>query len=183
MNNMNERVFNQKAEKLRAPERIARLQVGYVAGLILSSGNIKSVIDIGTGSGVFAEAFYNKGVKVSGVDSNFEMIEAARNYLPECEFKTAPAEKLPYEDNSFDIAFMGLILHEADDHLLAVKEAYRTTRTAVWILEWYFKSEDFGPPLEHRLTPEFISDLSRKAGFKEVITIGMQNMVLYKLAK
>jgi ubiquinone/menaquinone biosynthesis C-methylase UbiE len=179
---MNERVYNQKAEKLRSAERKERLEVDKVIGLITGKNDFTSLLDIGTGSGLFAEAFAGKNLNVTGVDINPEMIEAAKAYLPESEFKQAPAEKLPFPDKSFDAAFLGMVLHEADDHLKALKEARRVTRSAVWVLEWYYKPEDFGPPLEHRLSPDFINSLAKEAGYKEVISFEMSNLVLYKLA-
>jgi 2-polyprenyl-3-methyl-5-hydroxy-6-metoxy-1,4-benzoquinol methylase len=45
----------------------------------------KTLLDIGTGSALFAEAFYKAGVSVSGVDINKEMVDAAKRHLPEGE--------------------------------------------------------------------------------------------------
>ena len=39
-------------------------------------------------------------------------------------------EKLPFEDKAFDLAFMGHVLHEADDLLTALKEAQRVASCA-----------------------------------------------------
>jgi len=178
---MNERVYNQKAEKLRSAERKERLQVDKVIAFITKAGNFKSLVDIGTGSGLFAEAFAGKNITVTGVDINPEMIEAAKVYLPDSEFKLAPAEKLPFPDKSFDAAFLGMVLHEADDHLKALKEAKRVSRSAVWILEWCYKPEDYGPPLEHRLSQEFIKGLAKEAGYTETEIYEMASLILYKL--
>ena len=44
-----------------------------------------------------------------------EMIAAAQRFVPEGDFREASAEALPYPDNSFDLVFLGLLLHESDE--------------------------------------------------------------------
>ncbi len=180
---MNERVFNQKADKLRSVERVERLQVNNVVESCLSGNNIKSVLDIGTGSGLFAEAFHKRNVKVAGIDANPEMIEEAKKYLPESQFRLAKAESLPFSDNSFDALFYGVVLHEVDDYNKSLTEAKRVSRSKVFVLEWPYKTEEFGPPIEHRLKPEFLKQLSAEAGFKEFKETNFNKLVLYELTK
>lgn len=180
---VNERVFNQGPDKLRAPERIARLELERVVQLSLQDLNIKSLLDVGTGSGLFAEAFDMAGVAVSGVDINAEMIEAAKRHLPESKFFVAPAEDLPFPDRSFDATFFGVVFHEVSDYAKALREAHRVTRSRTFILEWQYAQEEFGPPLAHRLTEEFIRELSVSAGYRSFETIPLATLVMYKLVK
>jgi ubiquinone/menaquinone biosynthesis C-methylase UbiE len=180
---MNDRVYNHGVERLRSDERIERLEVERVVEICLEDKSIKSVLDVGTGSGLFAEAFSKRNVKISGVDTNHEMLEAARKHLPETEFKEAPAEKLPFDNNSFDLVFLGLVFHEVNDYSGALKEAGRTAAREVAILEWYHKEEDFGPPINHRLSEEFIRKLAKENGFSQVEVVNLKNLVLYKLIK
>ena len=77
---MNERVYSSGVDKLRSAERIERLEVERVVDLCLKENGINSVLDIGTGSGVFAEGFFKRNLLVSGIDPNPEMIEAAKFY-------------------------------------------------------------------------------------------------------
>jgi ubiquinone/menaquinone biosynthesis C-methylase UbiE len=165
---MNERVYDNGIERLRAPERIERLEVDKVVDLCLGDSKIDSVLDIGTGSGLFAEAFYVKGVKVAGIDLNPQMIETARNILPDCEFKISAAEELPYDDNSFDMNFIGVVFHEVDDYKKVLEETYRVAVKSVSILEWNYKTEEYGPPIEHKLSGEFINNIARESGFNNV---------------
>lgn len=120
---MNERTYNNPIDRLRSPERVERNEVKRVVDLCLENADVKSMLDIGTGSGLFAEEFFKRNIKAAGIDINPEMLKAATEYLPECEFKLAPAEEIPYEDKSFDLVFMGLIFHEADDFKKAMSEA------------------------------------------------------------
>lgn len=181
---MHERRFNRDIERLRDPDRIARLEVDRVVGLTLEGlKEPQTLLDVGTGSGLFAEKFAAKGLKVTGLDANPEMIKIARQYVPDGIFQEGIAEQLPFPDESFDLVFMGLILHETDDTLAALREAYRVTLQQVAILEWPDEEQSFGPPREHRLSFEKISSFARQAGFSTVSSTRLENLVLYHLGR
>ena len=179
---INERVYNRGIDRLRSPERVERLEVERVVDLCTDK-KIKSVLDIGTGSALFAEAFSNRGLKATGIDRNPEMVEAARKYVPEGHFEEALVENIPFPDNSFDITFFGVVFHEVDDYSQALKEAYRVTVRGTYILEWNYKQEEYGPPLEHRLKSEFIKELALRTGYSSCNEIKLKNLILYKLEK
>jgi ubiquinone/menaquinone biosynthesis C-methylase UbiE len=180
---MNERVYNRGVDPLRSPERVSRLEIHRVADICLTDKNITSVLDVGTGSGLFAEEFSKRGLNVAAIDPNSEMITATQNILPGIDVRKASAEEIPFENDSFDLVFMGLVFHEVDDYSKAISEAYRITKKEVSILEWEYCEQDFGPPLKHRLQSSFIKDLAEKAGFPKVEIIKLTNLVLYKLYK
>lgn len=170
-------------ERLRSPERVARLEVDRVAALALEEAEIQTVLDIGTGTGLFAEAFSQRGKQVTGVDVNPEMLAVANHYVPDGIFQPAPAEALPFPDASFDLAFMGLVLHETDDLLKALQEAYRVTRLRLAVLEWPYAEQEFGPGLEERLQPNQVMQLAEQAGFMIRDTYRLEQLVLYRLDK
>jgi ubiquinone/menaquinone biosynthesis C-methylase UbiE len=178
---MHEKQFDGAIERLRAPERVGRLEVERVADLCLESGQFKSVLDIGVGSGLFAEAFSRHGLIVAGVDINPQMLPAARQYVPQGDFREAPAEALPYPDASFDLVFMGLLLHESDEPLKVLQEARRVTLQQVCILEWPYLEGEFGPPLAHRLKPADIAEMARQAGFAHLDTVPLAHLAFYRL--
>lgn len=178
---MHERRFNREIERLRDPERIARLELERVANLALEGlTNVQTVLDVGTGSGLFAEQFAARGLQVTGLDANPEMLTAARQFVPSGTFHEGVAEKLPFPDGSFDLVFMGLLLHETDDILAALSEARRAARQRLAILEWPDEEQSFGPPREHRLSSEKIALLARQAGFKELQWERLDALVLYR---
>jgi ubiquinone/menaquinone biosynthesis C-methylase UbiE len=179
---MHERRFNREIERLRDPERIARLEVERVVQLALDGLNdVQTILDVGTGSGLFAEAFAGKGMQVTGLDVNPEMLPAASAYVPSGTFQEGAAEKLPFPVRSFDLVFMGLLLHETDDMLAALREAHRVALQRLAVLEWPDEEQTFGPPREHRLSFEKIVSLAQQAGFKEVRPIRLENLVLYRI--
>jgi SAM-dependent methyltransferase len=109
------------------------------------------------------------------------MVTAARQFVPQGDFREAPAEALPYPDGSFDLVFMGLLLHESDEPRKVLQEARRVTCRQVCILEWPYLEEEFGPPLAHRLKPADIAEMSRQAGFARLETVQLNHLVLYRL--
>lgn len=179
---MHEKRFAGEVARLRAPERVERLEVARVVELCLAEARLRSVLDVGTGSGLFAEAFAGRGLAVAGVDVKPEMVAAAQAHVPAGHFREAPAEALPYGVSTFDLVFMGLLLHEADEPLTALREARRVARTRVAILEWPYAEGPFGPPLAHRLSPETLAELSRQAGFSHCEAAPLTNVVLYRLS-
>lgn len=109
------------------------------------------------------------------------MLHVASRIVPGVKFRTAKAENLPFEDKLFDIVFLGLVLHESDSPTDALKEAYRVAGSRVVILEWAYREDMFGPPLNHRLKGEKVLKMARSAGFKRCEKIPLSHCVLYRL--
>ena len=177
---MHERRFHRGIEYLRDPERLARLEVERVVGLTLTGlDNPQSMLDIGTGSGVFAEAFALRGLQVSGVDANPKMLTVARKFIPAGDFQEAAAEKMPFKDSQFTLAFMGLVLHETDDPLIALQETRRVISRRVAVLEWPDINQPVGPPLSDRLAAANITSMASRAGFKKIDVVRLETLSLY----
>ena len=177
---MHERRFTRAIEKLRDPERVARMEVKNVVNLSLEGcEGIKSILDVGTGSGLFAEAFAVKHIFVTGIDANPEMLPVAQRYVPEGTFKEGTAEAIPFGDNEFDLVFMGLVLHETDDIPLAFKEAFRVSTKRLAILEWPYVKQEFGPGFNERIPAEKIKELGMEAGYTQLSEHRLKYLTLY----
>ncbi len=176
---MHERRFQAELERLRSPERIERLEVQRVVGLCLEGVHVRSVLDVGTGSGIFAEGFAEKVVRVVGIDANPEMVKVSKGLVPKASFQGATAESIPFADKSFDLVFLGLVLHEADDAQKALSESKRCAKRSVVVLEWPYKEQEVGPPLEHRLKSDDVVAMAKKAGFKSITMIPLKDLLLY----
>jgi ubiquinone/menaquinone biosynthesis C-methylase UbiE len=181
MGGPHERRFHGAADRLRSPERLALLQVPEVTRLSLEGSRIRSVLDAGTGTGVFAEAFAGQALRVTGIDTNEELLREARAAVPGVEFRRAVLEQLPFRERSFDLVFLGHVLHEADDPLKALREARRVARDRVVILEWPYRAEAQGPPLHQRLPAERIQGLAAAAGYSSAERLELEHMVLFRL--
>ena len=178
---MHEKRFEGDIDRLRTPERVERLEVERVVDLCLENGKFHSILDIGTGTILFAESFSKRGLEVAGVDVNPEMLIAARQFVPKGDFREGTAEALPYPDGSFDFVFLSLVLHESDEPLKALTEARRVAGKRACILEWPYQDGTFGPPLAHRLKPGDLDNLFRKAGFRKWKVSDLSNTVFYRL--
>lgn len=170
-------------QKLRSPERLARLEIERVISTSLNDVDVRTVLDIGTGSGIFAEAFAGRGLQVTGVDVQEPMLEAARRYVPGARFERAVSEALPFSDGSFDLCFMGLVLHETSEPLRAIQEAYRACAQRTAVLEWPYLEQAAGPPLEDRLKTDDVLGLASGAGFARVRTVPLTHLTLFLLDK
>jgi ubiquinone/menaquinone biosynthesis C-methylase UbiE len=166
---------------LRSARRLELLEVERVIDLCLEAWPARSVLDVGTGTALFAEAFAARGLEVADIDANPVMIEAARRLVPRGRFRHAPAEAIPYADSAFDLAFMGLVLHETDDPEQALREARRVARLGAAALEWPYRIAEYGPPLEQRLKLEQIEGLAQAVGFLQVEILPLAHTVLYRL--
>ena len=177
---MNERRFHREIERLRDPQRVARMEVDRVVQLTLKNlEDAETVLDVGTGSGLFAEAFATYRLQVTGIDVNPEMLPVAAGFVPQGQFKEGTAEKIPFGDGEFDLVFMGLVLHETDDMLLALQEAYRVSRKRLAVLEWPYIKQEFGPGFNERIPAQTIIDLGKQAGFTKVEENRLKNLTLY----
>jgi len=177
-----ERRFHGKPDHLRSKERLALLEVDRVITLSLEGVGTGRILDIGTGTGIFAEAFLAKGFEVAGIDANDVMLETARRFVPEAEFKQARAEAIPYDNSEFDLSFLGLLLHETDDPVQVLREARRVSRSRVVVLEWPYVHDGHRPPLEHRLKVERVLDIAKQAGLGRVDHQRLSHTDLYRMA-
>jgi len=182
MTDAHEKRFRGEVERLRAPQRYEILQVEASVNAALADLPAESALDVGVGTGVFAELFAQRGLRVGGVDVREDMLAEALRYVPNGDFRLAPAEALPFEDKSFDLVFGGLVYHEVDDLGKALAEARRVARRRVAILEWRYMAEaPMGPPLEHRLDPALLRQSAQAQGYTSVDETLFEQVILYRL--
>lgn len=107
--------------------------------------NNKEIIDIGCGS---KSLFYTpeNAKKRVGIDSSSEMIQSAKVLYPNSEHYVASAEKLPFDDKSFDVALIQFVLHhiEPGHWKQVLTEAKRVSRHSIIIFD-HVKHDRFIP--------------------------------------
>jgi len=111
------------------------------------------------------------------------MVTMAKQFVPAGNFIQGTVEKIPFGNNAFDLVFLGHVLHESDDLLKALSESQRCAAQRVAILEWPYRREENGPPLEHRLKPEEVLAAAAPLNFSRVETIPLNHMVLFRLTR
>lgn len=99
--------------------------------------NIKTILDLGCGTGRFTEALAVRfDADVVGVDPSQKMLEQARSKQRDhkhqhdrrIRYETGRGESIPLPDNSVDLIFMSMIFHHFDNPALAAKECRRVLR-------------------------------------------------------
>jgi ubiquinone/menaquinone biosynthesis C-methylase UbiE len=83
------------------------------------------VLDVGTGTGVAADAALKRGASVVGIDFSETMIAEARRILPNVEFRVGNAESLPFEGGSFNAVVANGVLHHLGEPDRALEQAHR----------------------------------------------------------
>ncbi|MEA1925073.1 MAG: class I SAM-dependent methyltransferase [Candidatus Altiarchaeota archaeon] len=99
--------------------RILEEEVGYLKGCLRGC---QKILDVGCGPGVFEREL--GGFDITGIDSDEEMIEAARKACDNV-FVVANAADLPFPDKSFDCVFYMTSMEFIDDYRKAVDETVR----------------------------------------------------------
>lgn len=84
-------------------------------------------LDVGCGTGALtSELVARLGVdRVAGCDPSPVQLAACRATHRDVDLREAPAEELPWEDDTFDVALAQLVLHFASDAEQAVREMRR----------------------------------------------------------
>lgn len=108
---------------------IAEEQVEAAIGTMLGTGEIRSLIDIGTGTGRMLELFGGRAEQALGIDRSSEMLRLARAKLSEqgvnAELRQADLYALPLGDGDADVAILHHVLHFAQQPGAAIAEAAR----------------------------------------------------------
>ena len=110
------------------------------------------LLEVGCGMGTDLLQFARGGAQVTGVDLTPRSIETSRHHLKlygqSGDFALTDAEKLPFADESFDVAYSNGVLHHTPDTGAAVREIHRVLRPGglarVMLYHrnsWYYWSE------------------------------------------
>jgi SAM-dependent methyltransferase len=153
-----------------------------------------SWIDVGCGTGVFTEEIIKHcgPAAVTAIDPSEGQLAFAKSrpVLEKVKFHVGDAESLPFEDNSFDVAIMALVIHFVNNPVQAISETARVVRSDGWAASYvwdYSKGgsptaplvaalkglgvQFPGPPSANETSLPALLKLWRGAGLKEVETL------------
>lgn len=168
-----ERAFDPaKWRKLESPERRERMAPEKLAAALGLAGP-ETVLDIGVGTGFFAEVIAPMCQRLIGVDRSRDMIDVFRGKdafgnLSNVELLQGEADDLPVEDASCDVTIHVNLLHEIDDVNRFHDEIKRVLKPGgrMFCADWHAKQTDMGPPLSHRVPAEKAAAMIERDGFK-----------------
>lgn len=103
-----------------------------------------SVLDLGCGTGISTRQLKDNDFEVIGVDKDSKMIEVAIQKSPKITYITAPADKLPFQDNHFDIITAFTAFHWFNDErsLIEIKRVLKNNGIFFTALKTNRKNEN-----------------------------------------
>lgn len=134
MNNIkNKKIYRRWAgmyDKFFGSDYINKQRELEISMLNLKAGDRILFIGIGTGEDL---KFIPKGLEIVGVDITDEMLDIARKKaeklnLNDIQILNMDGQKLDFDDNSFDVVVLNLILSVIPDGHKCLSEAYRVLR-------------------------------------------------------
>lgn len=87
------------------------------------------VLDVGAGTGALTRVLVDCGADVAAAEPSPEFTGVLRSRFPGLEVHQAPAEHLPFADDSFDLALAQLVIAFVEDAPAAVRELARVAQT------------------------------------------------------
>ena len=90
----------------------------------------QTALDVGCGTGALtAELVARLGAdRVSAADPSAPFVGAMRERFPGVDVREAPAERLPFADDTFDVTLAQLVIHFMPDPVGGLREMARVTR-------------------------------------------------------
>lgn len=89
-----------------------------------------AVLDVGTGTGMFAAGLADAASFVVGIDPSAAMLGEARRVSrhPRLQYAAGDAMALPVPDSSFDLALLSRVIHHVPDRRRCARELHRVLR-------------------------------------------------------
>jgi ubiquinone/menaquinone biosynthesis C-methylase UbiE len=112
------------------------------------SSRSKNILDLGCGDGTRLHYISKNENHCAGVDISKYAISIAKKRYPECDFKVANLEKLPFNDNSFDFVYSAFVLEHLQNPEKIIDEAIRVLNVHGILL---LMAPNFGAP--NRISP------------------------------
>ena len=127
------------------------------------------ILEVGCGSGKLLKILKNRGLTVTGLESDQALASAARDRLNNSALvELGDPGDLPFEDNEFDLVLLGQAITQALDPRAALAEAGRVARKRVVVktlnpLSWYGLCRRFqgSPRVDAWLGPWRLDSLAR----------------------
>jgi SAM-dependent methyltransferase len=131
-------------------------------------------LDVGCGPGALTTELVRRlgAANVAAVDPSEPFVVAARERHPGVDVRLAPAEHLPFEDDSFDAVLAQLVVHFMDDPVAGLREMRRVSRAGGVVAACVWDFEGGRSPLSPFWTAALqldpgATDESRLAGARQ----------------
>jgi len=116
-----------------------------------------TALDVGTGSGVLADALVRRGARVVGLDLSLGMVRRAAHVRPPAV--VADVRALPVGARTVDLVTASFVLNHLDDAVPAIRELGRVLRPGGRVLATTFEGEAAHP------AKPVVDEVARSFGF------------------
>lgn len=163
-----------KWKKLESSERRERMNPASLAEAMGLKGT-EVVLDIGVGTGFFAEEIAGHCLRLIGLDHSEDMLNVFRSKksfgkLENVKLEIGEAGDLPFDDDSIDVVMHVNLLHEVGDTGRFHGEIRRVLKPGgrLFCVDWQARETVGGPPLDHRVSKSTAQKLIRADGFSDI---------------
>jgi SAM-dependent methyltransferase len=94
------------------------------------------VLDVGAGTGMLTQELVHRGALAAAIEPAPAFAATLRRRFPDLDVREGPAEQLPWEDGSFDVALAQLVVAFMDDAPKGVAEMARVANGRVAVCMW-----------------------------------------------
>jgi ubiquinone/menaquinone biosynthesis C-methylase UbiE len=150
------------------------------------------VLEVGCGTGHWLAILESHGFRVSGMDPSPQMLQQARTHVTSKDLKQGYAEKIPWENDTFDQLFCINAVHHFEEKSQFVSEAFRVLHPGGGLLivgldphkarDQWFVYDYFDGVLEldqrRYLSTSALEKLMQEVGFSECHTVEAQHMAM-----
>jgi len=176
-----EEFFERETRKSLAARMVDKKALDTLKHLVNIDFHGLRVLDIGAGGGKEAVWLFSQGVKeICCLDISYDFLSLAKKRLRNkpVSFVVANAEKLPFTNNSFDLAFFMGTLHHIVDHQKALAEVARVAKRIALVgepvrMKFFHKvlnfihwNTEYGGLKTKRFDPEKIRDFLENKDFE-----------------
>ena len=102
-----------------------------------------TILDMGCGEGTRLNKLVTKNQKGYGIDISSKAIKIAKRQYPQLNFKMGDLEKLPFDDNKFDLVYSAFVFEHLDNPEKVINEGIRVLKRGGQLL---IVAPNFGAP-------------------------------------
>jgi len=105
--------------------------------------NDSKILDVACGTGIFLKKISGEknNLQLSGIDNSEKMLSVANQHPGLINFKVASAEKIPFEDNSFDLITIIDAFYYFQDKEAVLKECSRVLKPNQYLFLFYMGAD------------------------------------------
>lgn len=128
---------------------------------------VDTILDVGTGKAAFIRILQSifEDAEITGVDPDEKSLATAREAFAGLRFEQMTAEKLRFENDSFDLVSISMALHHLRKINRGLLEMKRVVRPGGYVVINELINDDLNPAQEvHKLYHHFRSKIDRMTG-------------------